>query len=476
MYADLREWLEKVDEIGELKKIKGAHWDCEMGPLTQLMHETYKTRTPALLFDEIPDYSKGFRTLYGHFSTPNRVALTLGLPLGMNRVDMVRAYQDKIKQLKPIAPQFVEDGPILENIQMGDDVNVLQFPSPRHHERDKARYIATACAAITKDPDREWYNLGTYRSTVYDEKNIGLQITGGKHGRIHRDKYFAEGKPMKVAILVGQDPLFYMLGASPVPEGMSELDFAGGIRGEAVKVVRGKYTGFPIPASAEIVIEGETVPGEAKEEGPFGEWTGYYCSQPKNRPYVRVKCIMYRNDPILCCAPQHKPIDETVLLKSFTGSATIWDNLNKCDIPEVKGVWQHEAGLGVRFLVISIRQRYHGHARQVLHVASSACQAAAYNGKWVVVVDDDIDPSDIDQVLWAMTTRVDAVEDIDIIKKAWSSGRDPLVLPEFGNYNNRILLDACIPYHRKIRGDFPPVVDVSEGLKKRLKEKFKELF
>lgn len=476
MYADLREWLQQVEAFGELKRINGAHWDKEMGPLTQVMHEKYKTRTPALLFDEIPDYPKGFRTLYGHFSTPNRVALTLGLPIGISRIELVRAYQEKIKHLKPIPPQYVDDGPVMENIQTGADVNILGFPSPRHHERDNARYIGTACAAITKDPDREWYNLGTYRSTVYDDKTVGLQITGGKHGRIHRDKYFSKGEPMKVAIMVGQDPLFYMLGASPVPEGISEIDFAGGIRGEAVKVVRGPYTGFPIPASAEIVIEGDTFPSDKKEEGPFGEWTGYYCSQPKNRPYVKVKSIMYRNDPILCCAPQHKPIDETVLLKSFTGSATIWDNLNKCDIPEVRGVWQHEAGLGVRFLVISIKQRYHGHARQVLHVASSACQAAAYNGKWVVVVDEDIDPSDMDQVLWAMTTRVDAVEDIDIIKKAWSSGRDPLVLPESGNYNNRILLDACIPYHRKLRGDFPPVVDVSDGLKKKLMEKFNELF
>ncbi|MEW6673950.1 MAG: UbiD family decarboxylase [Thermodesulfobacteriota bacterium] len=476
MYADLREWLEQVEAIGELKRISGAHWDREMGPLTQLMHEKFKTRTPALLFDQIPDYPRGFRTLYGHFSTPNRVALTLGLPLNRSRIDMVRAYQEKINSLKPVPPKFVDDGPVLENVQTGDDVNVLQFPSPRHHERDSARYIGTACAVITRDPDREWYNLGTYRSTVYDEKTVGLQITGGKHGRIHRDKYFSQGKPMQVAIMVGQDPLFYMLGASPVPENVSELDFAGGIRGKAVEVIRGRYTGFPIPATAEIVIEGETLPGDKKEEGPFGEWTGYYCSQAKMRPYVRVKSIMYRNDPILCCAPQHKPIDETVLLKSFTGSAAIWENLNKCDIPDVRGVWQHEAGMGVRFLVISIRQRYHGHARQVLHVASSAIQAAAYNGKWVVVVDEDIDPSDIDQVLWAMTTRVDAVEDIDIIKKAWSSGRDPLVLPEFGNYNNRILVDACRPYHRVLRGDFPPVVDVSEELKRKLTAKFKELF
>ena len=126
---------------------------------------------------------------------------------------------------------------------------------------------------------------------------------------------------------------------------------------------------------------------------------------------------MHRNDPILCCASQHRPVDETVLLKCIAGGSAVWDGLNKADVPDVKGVWQHEGALGKRFLVISIKQRYHGHARQVLHVASSASQAAAYNGKWVVV-DDDIDPSDIDQVLWAITTRFDPVEDIDIIRKA----------------------------------------------------------
>ena len=476
MYADLREWLEKVEEIGELRKISGAHWDAEMGPLTQLMHEHHKGRTPALLFDDIPDYPKGYRTLYGHFSTLNRIALTLGLPLDAGKVGLVKAYQERLINLKLIPPQFVENGPILENVQEGEDINVFTFPVPRHHELDTGRYVGTACVAITKDPDREWYNLGTYRSQAYDERTVGLQITGGKHGRIHRDKYFSQGQPMKVAIVVGQDPLLYMLGASPVPEAVSEYDFAGGIKGKPVEVITGPFTGFPIPAAAEIVIEGETIPGEELEEGPFGEWTGYYCSEPKDRPYVRVRSVMHRDDPILCCAPQHRPVDETVLLKSVTGSAAIWDALNRADTPDICGVWQHEGGVGVRFLVVSIKQRYHGHARQVLHVASSASQAAAYNGKWVIVVDDDIDPSDMDQVLWALTTRFDPVEDIDIIRKAWSSGRDPLVIPEYGNYNNRILIDACIPYHRMMAGDFPHVVDVSEELTKKLQKKWKSLF
>ncbi|HXF75384.1 MAG TPA: UbiD family decarboxylase, partial [Methylomirabilota bacterium] len=126
-----------------------------------------------------------------------------------------------------------------------------------------------------------------------------------------------------------------------------------------------------------------------------------------------------------------------------------------------------------RFTAIQIRQRYPGHSRNVLHVASN-CMAGAYNGKWTVVVDDDVDCSDIDQVLWAMGTRFDPLTDIDIVQKAWSSGRDPMFLP--GNFNNRILIDACIPYNRKLRSEFPKVVEVPEDVRAKLKAKFPQIF
>lgn len=476
MYIDLRDWLEEVEKIGELIKVNGAHWNVEMGPLTQMLHEAKVDKTPAILFDEIPGYSKGFRTLYGHFSTLARIAVTLGLPVDCrNKVEFVKIYYNKMKDLKLIPPRKVKNGPVTENVLTGDSVNVLKFPVPMHHERDSGRYIATASCVITQDPDDKWFNLGTYRSQVYDEKNIGLQITEGKHGRIHRDKYFERGQSMKVAIAVGQDPLLYFVSSSQYLEGVSEYDVAGGIKGEPIEVVEGVYTGFPVPARAEIVLEGEVVSDLTKEEGPFGEWMGYYCTKPTPRPYMQVKAIMHRNNPILCCAPQHRPVDETVLLKSISGSGAIWEALRAVGIPEIKGVWQHEGGMGVRFLVISIKQRYPGHARQVLHVASS-CQAGAYNGKWVIVVDDDIDPSNVNQVMWALTTRFDPVIDIDTIQRAWSSGRDPLVLPGTGNFNNRILIDACIPYERKLKGDFPHVVDVSSDLRRKLMEKWGFLF
>ncbi len=278
-----------------------------------------------------------------------------------------------MRRLEPIAPRFVNDGPILENVLTGDAIDVLKFPVPRHHEADNARYVGTADCVMTQDPDSGWFNLGAYRCQVYDERTIGCQITEGKHGRIHRDKYFARGESMKVVVLCGQDPLLFLLASSPLPEGHSELEIAGGIAGAPVEVVRGPYTGFPIPADCEIAIEAEAVPGNNRPEGPFGEWMGYYSDDAVPRPYLEVKTILHRNDPILTCAPQHKPVDETGLLKGIAGAAQIWRALEACGLPDILGVWNHEAAPATRFTAIQIRQRKPGHARNVLHVASN-CQ------------------------------------------------------------------------------------------------------
>jgi 4-hydroxy-3-polyprenylbenzoate decarboxylase len=166
-------------------------------------------------------------------------------------------------------------------------------------------------------------------------------------------------------------------------------------------------------------------------------------------------------------------VDETGLLKGIAGAAEIWKALEACGLPEILGVWNHEGAPATRFTAIQIRQRYPGHARNVLHVAAN-CMAGAYNGKWTVVVDDDVDCSEMDQVLWAMGTRFDPLTDIDLIQKAWSSGRDPMFLP--GNFNNRILIDACIPYNRKLKGEFPKVVEVPNDVRAQLKAKFPQLF
>ena len=367
-------------------QVNGAHWDVEMGALTHMLTEKSSGTAPAILFDDIPGYPKGTpRPLWALLVHPPRrpharPSAQAGSQGGY------RAALPQAHAGPQTAPAPLRQGhpalPILQNVLQGDAVDVLKFPVPRHHELDKARFIGTADCVMTQDPDAGWFNLGAYRSQVYDGKTVGCQITEGKHGRIHRDKYFERGEPMKVVILCGQDPLLFMLASSPLPE-ISELDIAGGLRGEPIDVVRGPFTGFPIPADCEIALEGETVPGQVRPEGPFGEWMGYYSDDTVPRPYVNIKTILYRNDPILCCAPQHKPVDETGLLKGIAGAAQISRALDACGVPEVLGVWNHEAGPATRFTVIQIHQRYPGHARQALQWRRPARAAPMRaNGRW----------------------------------------------------------------------------------------------
>jgi 3-octaprenyl-4-hydroxybenzoate carboxy-lyase len=152
-YGGLRGWISQVEQMGELVRVNGASWDAEMGAITHMLTEHSHGMAPALLFDEIPGYPKGYRTLYGHFSSVKRVALTLGLPLERERkVDIVKQYYNRIQTMKHILPRTVKDGPVLQNVLEGDKIDVLKFPVPRHHELDKARYIGTANCVITQDP------------------------------------------------------------------------------------------------------------------------------------------------------------------------------------------------------------------------------------------------------------------------------------------------------------------------------------
>ncbi|HWP35295.1 MAG TPA: UbiD family decarboxylase, partial [Thermodesulfobacteriota bacterium] len=454
-------WLVRVEELGELKRIEGAHWKLEMGAITELLARRGPTPPPAVLFDKVPGYPPGFRTIFCLTGSIKRMALTLGLPIVQSGIELVRAYRDRLRTLTPIPPKVVSDGPILENVDEGDRVNLLKFPVPLHHEQDGGRYIGTACIVMTRDPDEGWVNLGTYRGMVHDEKTVGVYISPGKHGRIHRQKYFERGKPCPVAVCVGQDPLLFLAAGNEVPYGMSELDYAGGFKGRPIEVIEGRYTGLPIPAHAEIAYEGFMYPGEGKDEGPFGEWTGYYASGERSEPFIRVQAVYYRNDPILTCARPSRPPSDYSFSKGIVKSALIWDELEKIGIPNVKGVWCHEAGGGRLFNVVSIKQAYPGHARQAA-LAAAQTHAGAYLGRYVIVVDDDIDPSNTFDVIWAIATRSDPAESIDIIRRAWSGPLDPRIRPGQKGFNSRAIIDACRPY--EWRDQFPPVAEASPEL------------
>ncbi len=469
-YTDLREWIRQVDEMGELKILEGADWNREIGALTVLASKG-KAGSPALLFDRITGYPRGYRVLVGLFESLRRSALTTNLPLDTTREGFIKAWRERLFKHTLIPPVTVKSGPIMENVYEGKDIDMWKFPVPFWHEQDGGRYIGTADAVITRDPEDGWINMGTYRIMVHDRDTIAIWISPGKHGRIHRTKYFEQGKPCPVVACFGQDPLLHMVASRPEPFGSSELDYVGGIKGKPLEVIRGEFTGLPIPAHAEIAVEAEILPHESKIEGPFGEWTGYYASGESMEPVVKVKRLYHRNDPIITGAPPYRPTGRPDECFELIRAAYIRDQLEKAGVPDVKDV----ATYFHRFLtVVAIRQRYPGHARQAGLIASQ-CQAGAYLGRYVVVVDDDIDASDMNDVLWAMCTRVDPAQAVEIIRRAWSGPLDPAIHKDNKGFSSRMIIDACRPY--EWFKDFPPAIEVSQETKQAAMAKWKrELF
>ena len=360
----------------------------------------------------------------------------------------------------------------MENVLEGEQVDIFKFPVPIHHELDGGRFIGTGDCVITKDPIQGWVNLGTYRMMAVDKNTAISYISPGRHGRLQRDKYLEQNKPAPMAVVLGPDPLLWAFSGIDMPQGVSEYAFAGGVRGEPIRVIEGPLTGLPIPADAEIVIEGEVSPTEKLMEGRFGEWSGYYASSPRPEPAFKVKAIYHRDNPILNCAPSAKPPHEHLFQRCVLKSALIWDALEKADIPDVTGVWRHAAGSGLCFTVISIKQRYFGHSRMAAYVAAHA-RPGSYINRFTVVVDEDIDVSNLNEVIWAMSMRCDPERDVEIVKKGWGSKLDPLCFSDT-YYKSCAIIDACKPFEHI--NDFPLVVETSKEYAKQIKEKWDGLF
>lgn len=475
-YRDLRDWLQIVDGFGEIKRIPGVNPRLEMGGLVDVVYRDTQRAgrmPPLMFFEDVPGYGKEWRVLYGLVGSIRRLALTLQLPLEYERLmDFVLAYRQKSLDVKLIPPRTAKETPVTERVYREGEVDFTRFPTPFHHELDGGLYLGTGHVVITRDPDTGWVNCGTYRCKLQSKDVLGLYISPGKQGGIHKDKFAARKQPCPVAVVIGADPALWLASGMEVPMGVCEYDYAGGWKGEALEVFEGPCTGLPLPARAEIVIEGEIPPDVKMEEGPFGEWPGYYCSKASSEPVIKVKSVMMRRDPILTCSPPSRPPDETSFYRSLVRSALLWEELEKTGVPDIKGVWCHEAGGSRLFTVVSIRQRYPGHARQAALLASQV-RSGAYLGRFVAVVDDDIDPSDTYDVLWAISTRCEPENDIDILRRTWSSKIDPLIRkPTNSFHNSRAILDACRPY--EWREEFPPVCESSPDLRSRLQEKFKE--
>lgn len=473
LFNDLRDWIKESEKLGELKRVEHADWDLEIGVIVDLYQE--RMGLPALLFDKIKGYPPGYRILANSLTSIRRIALTLGLSPDSDAIEIVRVWLGYLRNSTLIPPKVVENGPVLENVQEKDDINLLSFPSPKWHEHDGGRFMGTGCLVIMKDPDSNWVNLGVYRVQVFDERTLSVMISKGKQGSIIMQKYWERKQPCPVAISFGHDVLLYLVGGMEIPYGVGEYDVCGGIRGKPVQIIKGPKTGLPIPATAEIVIEGEIYPNQFVEsEGPFGEWTGYYAGGSKPQPKITTTTVYHRDDPIMLGAMPRIPPNDDCYYRGFLRSAAVWDELEKAGVPGIQGVWAHEAGGGRFMLTISIKQLYPGHSKQA-GLIGSQCHSGAYANRITIVVDEDIDPANTNQVIWALCTRTDPREDVEILKRCWSTRLDPMSYPDGARVlNSRMVIDACRPWERL--ETFPPVVTPSAELKNKVMKKWTDLF
>lgn len=468
MYQDLRQFIDDIERVGELKRIDGADPDLEIGAITEVAAGS--PSCPMLLFDRIRGYPPGYRIVTNLLHTPKRYALGVGLPVDLQGIASVRACKEKFRTLGYVSPREVKEGPVKENVAFDKEVNIFELPVPRWHELDPGRYFGTGAITITRDPDDGWVDCGVFRLQAHDRSTLGIYISTGRHVGVIAQKYWARGKACPVVVCTGVIPSLFFAAAYPVPFGMSEYDVAGWLRGESVEVIRGELTDLPIPATAEIALEGEIPPPEVESrlEGPFGEATGYYASGAAKRPIIRVKCIMHRDNPILHGAPPMKPMPGMYHFGMHYRAATIWSELEKADINGVRGVWEYGFGL----TVISMKQLHPGEPKRAALVA--AASRLGDFSRFVVVVDEDIDPSNSAEVLWAMSSRCEPSDCIDIVKSRTVDGIDARIPPDERKAGNltmsQALIDACRPYHW--RDVFPPVNEVSAELKARVMEKW----
>jgi 4-hydroxy-3-polyprenylbenzoate decarboxylase len=473
IFDDLRGWLDQVKKFKEVELVKGALLEDELGTLVEIYQK--EMEKPCLLFDEIPNYPKGYRILANSCSSMRRIALTLNMPPESKKMEVVKIWRNFLNNYKSIEPRLVKDGRVLENQQYKENINLNEFPVPKWHPEDGGRYIGTGCIVVTKDPDSNWVNCGAYRVMLLNNNTVTLYIVHGKHGAMMREKYWKRGKPFPVAISLGHDPIYYLMGGMEIPFAESEYNYIGAIRNEPVNLINTPVNGIPVPANSEIVIEGEVLPNENANEGPFGEWTGYYATGVnENASVVHIKGVYHRNDPILLGGIPTIPPCDINYYRCPLRSASVWDQLEKAGVPGIKSVWAHEVGGSRLIISIAIDQLYAGQAVQAGLIASQ-CHAAAYVNKMVIVVDSDIDVTNLNEVMWAVLTRMDPREDIQIINKCWTSGVDPTSYPEVGKYfNSRLFIDACIPWGK--RDDFPNKVSIDPDAEQRVKEKWPHLF
>jgi 4-hydroxy-3-polyprenylbenzoate decarboxylase/2,5-furandicarboxylate decarboxylase 1 len=432
-FRDLREFLSLLEERGELlrtRKPVDVRYE-----ISSYIRKTSDERGPALLFENVKNFA--MPVLGGVFAKRERAFLALET----SPEEYVNKFQNALERLVP--PKLVADAPCKEVIHTGSGVDLTQLPIPIFSEKDPAPFI-TLGLLISRDPKTGGKNTSIYRMQVKGHNRLGIMAQ-----QLVRQLVEAEslGKGLPIAIAIGTDPVLPLATQWMAPYGTDEMDLAGALRGEPVEVVKAETVDLEVPATAEIIIEGTILPNVREVEGPFGEVSGYYT--PSNaKPIIEVSAITHRKNPIYQAALTGMPTTENHILKQLPLEATFYWMLKK-EFPGVKAVHFPAAGTVGMICVVSMKQAYECEARNVI-----ATMMGSRRNKITIVVDDDVDLYDMEKVLWAISTRTQADEDVIIFPRLVATAMDPSVRKL--RVGSSLGIDATKPFGQP----FPEMVTV----------------
>jgi 4-hydroxy-3-polyprenylbenzoate decarboxylase len=426
-YKDLREFLSALEKQGQLKRINQL-----VDPfleITEICDRTLKAAGPALLFEHPKE--SDVPLLANLFGTPERVAMGMGA----TSVDALREIGELLAFLKEpeppkgirdawnslpvfrkvldMAPRMVDKAPCQEVIWEGDEVDLASFPIQTCWP-DDAGPLITWGLTITRGPHRERQNMGIYRQQVIGKNKVIMRWLAHRGGALdYRDWQEAHpGEPFPVAVALGADPATTLAAVTPIPDTLSEHAFAGLLRGSKTELTRCIGSTLSVPARAEIILEGHIQPEETALEGPFGDHTGYY-NEVESFPVFTIDRITMRHKPIYHSTYTGRPPDEPAILGVALNEVFV--PILKRQFPEITDFYLPPEGCSYRMATVSMRKQYAGHAKRVMLGIWSFLRQFMYT-KFIIVTDDDVNIRDWQDVIWAMTTRMDPARDTTIIE------------------------------------------------------------
>src|SRR6187455_2628589 len=472
--GDLRDWIRLLEDEGELVRV-GAEVDPDL-EITEIVDRTVKSGGPALLFENPRGSSHPL--LINQFGTERRMCLAFGVerlddvagkledvlemqpPQGL--VDKVRGLK-KLKSIADSLPKSVSRGASQEIVLTGDDVDLGLLPIQRCWPGDPAPFI-TLPAVITKDPHTGVRNVGMYRMQVIDGRSTYM------HWQIHKDgraDYLATDGKIPVAVALGLDPVTAYSASAPLPKHIDELMLAGFLKGEPVELVRCKTVDLEVPANAEIVLEGTIEKGEVGMEGPFGDHTGYYTAA-EPFPIFRLSAITMRRDAIYPSIVVGKPPAEDEWLAKAT--ERIFLPAIRMSVSEIVDYDLPTAGAFHNCVIVSIRKRFPGHARKVMHAVWGLGLLSL--SKAVVVVDADVDVHDYEEVFFRVCANIDPRRDVVLADGPLDQLDHASVLPSFGG---KIGFDATAKGPAEGTREWPPEIEMTDDVKARVDKRWAEL-